>query len=90
MFAAACVHGLEKAVLADPACALVDAHRDNPKFGLRVLTDEARDAGEQRARRTARSADGKLYLCAISRPGEGLSLPAFERNHCKHGSSARR
>lgn len=35
------------------ANALFDAHRDDPEFGHRLLADEARDAGEQMADRTA-------------------------------------
>jgi len=35
------------------ADALVDAHRDDPEFGYRFLADEARDAGQPMAERTA-------------------------------------
>ena len=35
------------------AKALFDAHRDDPEFGYRFLVDEARDAGELMADRTA-------------------------------------
>ena len=35
------------------ANALFDAHRDDPEFGYRFLADEARDAGEAMAERTA-------------------------------------
>jgi putative transposase len=35
------------------ANALFDAHRDDPEFGYRFLLDEARDAGESMAARTA-------------------------------------
>ena len=35
------------------ANALFDAHRDDPEFGYRFLADEARDAGEPMAERTA-------------------------------------
>jgi putative transposase len=35
------------------ANALFDAHRDDPEFGYRFLVDEAREAGEQMAGRTA-------------------------------------
>ena len=41
---------LEQAYRAD---ALFDAHRDDPEFGYRLLADEARDAGEAMADRTA-------------------------------------
>jgi hypothetical protein len=32
---------------------LFDAHRDDPEFGYRYLVEEARDAGEPMAERTA-------------------------------------
>lgn len=35
------------------ANALFDAHRDDPEFGYRYLLDEARDAGQAMAARTA-------------------------------------
>ena len=35
------------------ANALFDAHKDDPEFGYRFLADEAREAGEQMAERTA-------------------------------------
>jgi putative transposase len=35
------------------ANALLDAHRDDPEFGYRFLLDEAREAGEVMAARTA-------------------------------------
>ena len=35
------------------ANALVDAHRDDPEFGYRYLAEEARDAGQAMAERTA-------------------------------------
>ena len=40
---------LEEAYLAN---AIFDAHRDDPEFGYRFLTDEVRDAGHQVAERT--------------------------------------
>lgn len=40
-------------VEAHRANALFDAHRDDPEFGHRLLADEARDAGETMADRTA-------------------------------------
>lgn len=40
-------------VAAYRANALLDAHRDDPEFGYRFLLDEARDAGEPMAERTA-------------------------------------
>jgi putative transposase len=39
--------------LAYRANALFDAHRDDPDFGYRFLVDEARDAGQPMAARTA-------------------------------------
>ncbi|MGN7134940.1 hypothetical protein ACTHQY_16870, partial [Rhodococcoides corynebacterioides] len=41
---------LEEAYRAD---ALFDAHRDDPEFGYRFLVDEAADAGQKMASRTA-------------------------------------
>ena len=38
---------------ANRANALIEAHRDDPEFGYRFLVDEARDAGESMAERTA-------------------------------------
>jgi transposase InsO family protein/transposase-like protein len=38
---------------ADRANALFDAHRDDPEFGYRFLLDEAREAGQEMAERTA-------------------------------------
>lgn len=35
------------------ANALFDAHRDDPEFGYRYLVEEAREAGEPMAERTA-------------------------------------
>ncbi|MCT1607772.1 hypothetical protein M3B43_10675 [Nesterenkonia massiliensis] len=35
------------------ANALLDAHRDDPEFGYRLLADEARDEGEAKSDRTA-------------------------------------
>jgi putative transposase len=40
-------------VAAYRANALFNAHRDDPEFGYRFLLDEARDAGEEMAERTA-------------------------------------
>jgi putative transposase len=40
-------------VAAYRANALFDAHRDDPEFGYRFLVDEAREAGQQMAERTA-------------------------------------
>ncbi|WP_083802347.1 DDE-type integrase/transposase/recombinase [Micromonospora sp. ATCC 39149] len=46
------VTGVEQ-VAAYRANALFDAHRDDPEFGYRFLADEARDAGQPMADRTA-------------------------------------
>ena len=43
----------ERGVAAHRANALFDAHRDDPEFGYRFLADEAREAGEPMADRTA-------------------------------------
>ena len=40
-------------IVAYRANALFDAHKDDPEFGHRLLADEARDAGEAMADRTA-------------------------------------
>jgi putative transposase len=40
-------------VMAYRANALFDAHRDDPEFGYRFLVDEAREAGQSMADRTA-------------------------------------
>ncbi|MFD6568352.1 hypothetical protein [Micromonospora profundi] len=40
-------------VAAHRANALADAHRDDPEFGYRFLVDEARNAGQAMAERTA-------------------------------------
>jgi transposase InsO family protein len=45
--------GEAELVLAYRADALFDAHRDDPEFGYRFLADEARDAGQVMADRTA-------------------------------------
>jgi putative transposase len=45
--------GSAELVRAYRADALFDAHRDDPEFGYRFLVDEARDAGEPMADRTA-------------------------------------
>ena len=42
-----------KWVQAHRADAIFGAHRDDPEFGYRFLLDEARDAGQQMAERTA-------------------------------------
>lgn len=60
---------------------LLDAHRDDPKFGHRLLADEARDAGQPMADRTAWritaangwwSAFGKKRGKNIKRPGPAV------------------
>lgn len=45
--------GEAELVRAHRANALFDAHRDDPEFGYRFMADEARDAGEPMADRTA-------------------------------------
>lgn len=51
-----------KVVEAYRANALFDAHKDDPEFGHWPLADEAGDAGEAMSIRTA---EGKVYCCAI-------------------------
>ena len=51
------------------ANALFDAHRDDPEFGLRLLTDEARDNGEAMSDRTAwRIASANGWFSAFGKP----------------------
>ena len=74
------------------ANALFDAHRDDPEFGYRFLVDEARDAGEPMAPRTAWricsrngwwSAFGKLKRAKNRQPGPPVhdDLCAYVDNH---------
>lgn len=58
--------------------ALVDAHRDDPEFGYRFLADEAREAGEAMAQRTAWRLCSDLGLfSAFGKPkrGKGKGKP---------------
>ena len=54
------------------ANALFDAHRDDPEFGYRFLVDEARDAGESMAERTAWRICSQLgWWSAFGKPKRG-------------------
>ncbi len=54
------------------ANALFDAHRDDPEFGHRLLADEARDAGEAMADRTAwRIASSNGWWSTYGKRGRG-------------------
>ncbi len=54
------------------ANALFDAHRDDPEFGYRFLVDEARDAGESMAERTAwRICSDMGWWSAFGKPKRG-------------------
>ncbi len=56
------------------ANALFDAHRDDPEFGHRLLADEARDAGEPMADRTAwkiTSTNGRFSVFGKPKRGKG-------------------
>ena len=55
-------------VAAYRANALFDAHRDDPEFGYRFLADEAADAGESMAERTAwRICSANGWWCAFGK-----------------------
>lgn len=69
--------------------ALFDAHRDDPEFGYRYLVDEARDAGQSMAMRTAWricssngwwSAFGKPRRSKAGRPGPPVHDDRVQRN----------
>lgn len=71
------------------ANALFDAHRDDPEFGYRFLADEAREAGEVMAERTAWricssnrwwSAFGKRRSGKSGRPGPPVHDDLVRRN----------
>ncbi len=68
------------------ANALFDAHRDDPEFGHRLLADEARDAGEPMADRTAwkiASANGWWSVFGKKRGRNGKKPgPAVHDDHC--------
>lgn len=52
--------------------ALFDAHRDDPEFGYRFLVDEAREAGEAMAERTAWRICSELgWWSAFGKPKRG-------------------
>jgi transposase InsO family protein len=59
------------------ANALFDAHRDDPEFGYRLLVDEAADAGEAMAARTAwRICSTNRWWSAFGKPKRGKSKKA--------------
>ena len=72
------------------ANALFDAHKDDPEFGYRFLVDEARDAGELMADRTAwRICSDNGWWCAFGkkkargkgkRPGPPVHDDLVQRN----------
>ncbi|BCK56255.1 hypothetical protein NWFMUON74_40270 [Nocardia wallacei] len=71
------------------ANALFDAHRDDPEFGYRFLADEAREAGETMAQRTAWricssnrwwSAFGKRRSGKSGKPGPPVHDDLVRRN----------
>ena len=47
------------------ANALFDAHRDDPEFGYRFPVDEAQEAGEAMAERTAWKICSELGWCSV-------------------------
>jgi transposase InsO family protein len=54
------------------ANAIFDAHKDDPEFGHRLLADEAREAGEAMADRTAwRIASSNGWFSAFGKPKRG-------------------
>lgn len=60
------------------ANALFDAHQDDPEFGYRFLVDEARDAGEPMAERTAwRICSTNRWWSAFGKPkrAKGVKRP---------------
>lgn len=65
---------LEQAYLAN---ALLDAHRDDPEYGYRLLADEARDAGHDACDRTvwARCADNRWWSAFGKKKGKGGKRP---------------
>ena len=77
------------------ANALFDAHRDDPEFGYRFLVDEAREAGEPMAERTAWkicselgwwSAFGKKRGRNGKKPGPPVHDDLVERDFTADGS----
>jgi len=75
------------------ANALFDAHKDDPEFGYRFLVEEARDAGEVMAKRTAwRICSDLGWWSAFGKPKRGKAKkpgPPVHDDHCavvdKHG-----
>ena len=75
------------------ANALFDAHKDDPEFGYRFLAEEARDAGEVMAKRTAwRICSDLGWWSAFGKPKRGKAKkpgPPVHDDHCavvdKHG-----
>lgn len=71
------------------ANALVDAHRDDPEFGYRLLVDEARDAGQEMADRTAWRLCSELQLFSAfgkhrGRKGSGKPGPPVHDDLCAY------
>jgi transposase InsO family protein len=63
--------------------ALVDAYRDDPEFGYRLLADEAREAGWSMCRRTAWSLCAQAHLVSTTQPpkrgtGKKAGPPVFD------------
>lgn len=76
------------------ANALFDAHREDPEFGYRFLLDEAREAGESMAERTAWricsdlgwwSVFGKKRARTGKQPGPPVHDDLVERDFTAHG-----
>ena len=64
-----------------PATALFDAHKDDPEFGYRYLVEEARDAGESMAERTAwRICSTKRWWSAFGKPKRGKAKKPARRS----------
>ena len=67
------------------ANALFDAHRDDPEYGHRFLVDEARDAGQPMARRTAwRICSTNGWFSVFSKKHRGKNTrpgPAVHEDH---------
>jgi hypothetical protein len=68
------------------ANALFDAHKDDPEFGHRLLADEAAEAGEVMADRTAwRIASANGWFSAFGKPKRGKGRrpgPPVHDDHC--------
>ena len=76
------------------ANALFDAHRDDPEFGYRFLVDEAKEAGESMAERTAWRICSELGLVVLAREEARQqrqeARPAGPRRPVRHRRQARR